>query len=146
MWQTPLMWKRPRGLGFTEPPGWLRTQEAGPLYHLWLREPCVWKNEVAGSSSSSLNHAWQHTGLEKWTQRYNYVQCFGRADLIPFDVFYIWQMFTFASQRTQSYPRHTHIKKKKNHTSVIHMHFLNNKGYNHHPHNTLSAHCLEYLI
>lgn len=35
---------------------------------------------------------------------------------------------------------------KKSHTSVIHMHFFNNKGYNHHPHNTLSAHCLEYLI
>lgn len=70
--------------------------------------PWVWKYQVAWPSPRPTHHVWQRTGLEKWTQCYNYVQWFGIADLIPFDVFYIWQMFTFASQRTQSYPRHTH--------------------------------------
>lgn len=111
----------------------------------WCGNPLVKKLSSRPLPQPSTCQDWQRTGLEKQTEWYDYVQCFGIAESIPFDVFYIWQTFTFASKEP-SHMQDTHVKEKKNHTSFTHMHFFNNKGYNHHPHNTSSAHFLEYLI
>lgn len=106
MWQIPQKWKRQRGLSFRD---LLVVEKAGRTYITFCcgNPVCdVWSSRVP--ALAVYTPSWQRTGLEKWTKRSNYVQCFGIADLIPFDVFYIWQTFTFASQRTQSYSRHTH--------------------------------------
>lgn len=69
------------------------------------------------------------------------LELFGIANLIPFDVhkfsIWIWRMFTFTPQRTQSYPRHTQKV-----LSVTHWHLSNRtvraQSQPNHPHDTSS--------
>lgn len=70
----------------------------------------------SGRVQLPTHYAWRHTGLQKWTKSYNYVQCFGIVDLIPLMCF-IYDKCLHLPPKEPSHIHNTHIKKKKSHFS-----------------------------